>query len=403
MQRLVLFLVAALVLWAGLAAGRTAPTELRWYRGNTHTHTLWSDGDAAPEHAVDWYARNGYDFLVLSDHNILQQGERWFPVSEDGSRRLKPEELESLQARFPDEVRVRVTDDGREMRLVTLAELKSRFEEPGEFLLVPGEEVTAHWSGPERNYPVHVNALGIRDVIPPRGGDSVVELMNACVAAIQDHGAEHGVPVLAHLNHPNFGWGVSWEDLAQLRGDRFFEVYNGHRSVHNEGDGERPDTEAMWDLANRRRLLELDLPLLHGVATDDAHNYHGVKTSIPGRGWVVVRAEELSQRALIAALRAGEFYASSGVELTDVSRGPEAYEVRIAAEEGVEYTTRFHGVHGDGDPEVLHETRANPARYEYTGGELFVRATVVSSREHPRPYREGDRETAWTQPFAPRR
>jgi len=34
--------------------------EGAWYKGNTHTQTLWSDGDAAPEFAADWYKSHGY-------------------------------------------------------------------------------------------------------------------------------------------------------------------------------------------------------------------------------------------------------------------------------------------------------------------------------------------------------
>jgi len=56
-------------------------TTGRWWKGNTHTHTLWSDGDAPPEHVIRWYVENDYDFLVLSDHNVMQQGERWFAVT----------------------------------------------------------------------------------------------------------------------------------------------------------------------------------------------------------------------------------------------------------------------------------------------------------------------------------
>ena len=41
----------------------------KWYKGNIHTHTTESDGDASPERVVSWYRRHGYDFLVLSDHN----------------------------------------------------------------------------------------------------------------------------------------------------------------------------------------------------------------------------------------------------------------------------------------------------------------------------------------------
>ncbi len=40
-------------------------------------HSLWSDGDQYPEMIVDWYKSHGYDFLAMSDHNTLQEGERW--------------------------------------------------------------------------------------------------------------------------------------------------------------------------------------------------------------------------------------------------------------------------------------------------------------------------------------
>ena len=49
--------------------------------------------------------------------------------------------------------------------------------------------------------------------------------------------------------------------------------------------------------------------------------------------------------------------------------------------------------------EVLLETTDNPAVYTYRGNELYVRAVIVSSRDHPNPYAEGDKETAWTQPI----
>ena len=43
----------------------------RWYKGNTHTHTTESDGDSPPEYVARWYRDHGYDFLVLSDHNVF--------------------------------------------------------------------------------------------------------------------------------------------------------------------------------------------------------------------------------------------------------------------------------------------------------------------------------------------
>jgi hypothetical protein len=48
------------------AAGRCAGQpdgELRWWKGNIHTHSLWSDGDDFPEAVAEWYERTGQDDL----------------------------------------------------------------------------------------------------------------------------------------------------------------------------------------------------------------------------------------------------------------------------------------------------------------------------------------------------
>ena len=61
---------------AGAAAAAQAPGRplgWRWYKGNTHTHTLESDGDSTPDEVTRWYHERGYHFLVLSDHNVLTQ------------------------------------------------------------------------------------------------------------------------------------------------------------------------------------------------------------------------------------------------------------------------------------------------------------------------------------------
>src|SRR6185369_2432656 len=72
----------------------TATAAPRWWKGNLHTHSLWSDGDDFPEMIVDWYKTNGYHFLSLSDHNIFQDESIWMyatekPVDEALPRYLK--------------------------------------------------------------------------------------------------------------------------------------------------------------------------------------------------------------------------------------------------------------------------------------------------------------------------
>jgi hypothetical protein len=59
MQRLLLLTAFVLLLTLGTLLRAQDAREARWWKGNTHTHTLWSDGDAAPEVAADWYSSHG--------------------------------------------------------------------------------------------------------------------------------------------------------------------------------------------------------------------------------------------------------------------------------------------------------------------------------------------------------
>jgi hypothetical protein len=51
---------------------------------------------------------------------------------------------------------------------------------------------------------------------------------------------------------------------------------------------------------------------------------------------------------------------------------------------------------------VLAEVTGSTAEYTLTGDELYVRAKVISSRPKENPYREGEFEMAWTQPWVVR-
>src|SRR5262245_62356698 len=71
--RALLILAAGAALFLPAAAGQ-APADqpaLRWYKGNTHTHTLNSDGDSTPDDVVRWYREHNYNFVTLTDHNYL--------------------------------------------------------------------------------------------------------------------------------------------------------------------------------------------------------------------------------------------------------------------------------------------------------------------------------------------
>src|SRR6185436_6699903 len=90
-----MFWCAALLVCANPA---TASEPIGWWRGNLHTHTLWSDGDDYPEMVVQAYKDAGYNFLVLSDHNITQEGEKWVPL---GTNKTSAIALQKYLDRFP--------------------------------------------------------------------------------------------------------------------------------------------------------------------------------------------------------------------------------------------------------------------------------------------------------------
>jgi hypothetical protein len=388
--------VCALVALAlGACSHAAAP---RWFKGNTHTHTLWSDGDAAPEEVVEWYKSRGYDFLVLSDHNILSEGEKWVSIGETKDDRVRPEAVERLRRRFGDDWVV-LRGDARQMRLKTLAELRRRFEEPGKFLLIQGEEITDKFE----KKPVHHNSINQERLIEPPHGGSVREVMERTIAAVEAEARRSGRPILVHLNHPNFEWGIAPDDVAHVLGERYFEVYNGHSGVRNYGDADHPGTEALWDYVLTMRLGELGGPPLLGLATDDAHNYsmkpRGGTGAQPGRGWIMVRAASLEPDVITRAMLAGDFYATSGVRLEEIRADAASLGVKVAAEPGVGYTIRFIGRGG----KVLLESSGVEATYRFAGDELYVRATIVSDRKHPNGYREGDLESAWVQPVVVKR
>jgi hypothetical protein len=414
-------LVSLLLLGIALTAHAADPSA-RWWKGNLHTHSLWSDGDDYPEMIADWYKNHGYNFLALSDHNVLSDHALWVPIK---TNKGGPLAFEKYLARWGDKWVERRMENGEErVRLKMLSEIRVPLEEPGRFLMVQSEEITAPT--------VHINATNIREQILPYTGNTndsagVVAAMQRTVNAVLEQRKRTGVPMFPHINHPNFKWAITAEELMQVEGERFFEVYNGHPLVHNEGDELHAGVDRVWDIILTERLAELGKEAIFGLATDDSHNYHNEpkKLSHTGRGWIMVRAPRLEIGELIKAMEAGDFYASSGVTLKDVRSEPARLSVEIDAEPGVTYTTEFIGTRKGYDAShqpvtdaagatlrvtqryskdigaVLAKVEGTSAGYALKGDEIYVRAHIVSSKAKADPGVEGEFEQAWTQPLVP--
>ena len=398
----------------------TAHAEPRWFKGNLHTHSLWSDGNDYPEMIVDWYARHGYQFLALSDHNVLSQGQTWASVVK-ADKRAGRDGFARYRKRFGDAwVETRTKDGEAQVRLKPLGEYRTLFETPGRFLLIQGEEITDRFE----KKPIHMNATNVLELIKPQGGKSVAETMANNLAAVEEQSRRLGQPILGHLNHPNFGYAITAEELAMVTKERFFEVYNGHPDVHHLGDETHAGVERMWDIINTLRIGEMKAAPVFGLATDDSHNYFGEGGSSPGRGWVMVRSRFLTPESVIKGIEAGDFYASSGVTLNEVRYSSKMKTLSLEVEPlgNARYTTRFIGTlkgydparkpvnDKDGKPlpvtqrysddvgKVLATVEGVKATYRLTGEELYVRAVVTSDQPPENPSYPDQKAQAWTQP-----
>jgi hypothetical protein len=404
-----------------------ADATARWWKGNLHTHSFWSDGNDFPEMIAEWYRTRDYNFLALSDHNVLSEGQRWMELTEI-ERRGGPEALEKYLQRFGPhwvEIRTDAEENKREIRLKPLGEFRSLVEERGRFIMLSGEEISDRFE----DFPVHMNATNLRELIEPLGGTSVRDVIANNLRAVEAQARRIGQPILVHLNHPNFFWGVTAEDLAAVVAERFFEVYNAHPGVRHLGDAEHPSVERIWDIANTIRMAELKSAPLLGLATDDSHTYHSQGEVRPGRGWVMVRARHLTPESLVQAIQAGDFYASSGVVLTEVlfSSGDATLSLQIEADGEATFTTQFIGTLApievqtavqprgevpavasppgssasrdrEGIGQVLATVEGPRPVYKLNGREYYVRAVVTSSADHVDPSFEGQKKQAWTQP-----
>ena len=237
----------------------------QWLKGSTHVHARPSGDSTTPvTDVIRWYESNGYDFIVLTDHN-------------------------------------KVTD-------------AAQAPEQG-LIVVPGIELTHNPAGctpklhDSDQCRIHVNLLGVTG--RPEGKVAWAERKSRDRLAKYDAALAQQKTLggLVQLNHPSWFWGMTADLLTELarRGFSLVEIRNIQFETWNDGDVDHPSTEALWDAALLAGVT------LWGVASDDAHHYGGGKWPAGG-GWVVVKAAR-DPGAILASLSAGRFYSSTGVVL----------------------------------------------------------------------------------------
>ena len=421
------------------AQDAVATPAKQWFKGNLHMHNQWSDGEPLPEWAVDWYKSHGYHFICPSDHNIFQsdalrfdgfgfknpppdlaafQGETslWKVISPTrGWPKLPQAHIDETIEKFgKDSVRTMTVADQTYGRMKPFAELEQQFAEPGKFLMIPGYEQTG---GCPNGQQVHMNLINVREVFEYISAETPREILEQTFRKAQRDYAGQNYLFLA--NHPLWRYyDYSPADLIALPQIRLFELNNNGIVANYDPHPQGWKPEKFWDVVNAYRAAH-DQPLLLGLGTDDRHSY-----GPPPKAWSVVRAASLSTEELLAAISAGDFYASNGLDFADIQFDGKTLAVKIAVREAGRYRIEFLGTKKDYDPSsqvievaqgprcparkidvysdkigvVLETTEGTQGAYTLKPDDLYVRAKIVQVHDDLQPDWQSQ-PAAWSQPY----
>ena len=337
----------------------------KWWRGQVHVHTNWTDA----ADAVKWYKRAGYNFAIITDLIYASN----------------------------------------------VGGLQQLYDNPGRFCVIGGIELNKEvptfgdkiydmegYGGTPDDIKEFRDPLTNYINLPV--DDSAAATYNRQGKMIRDVG---GVPAIAH---PNLNWSITAEDILKTNPTliKHLEISTAEPGMNDLGGGGHPSTEEMWDqvLSSGR--------VLYGLAADDAHHFYDfapqnyfneaapatVYPALPGRTSVYVYAEELTPKAIIAAIDRGDFYSvkhhlTFPIQFEDYQVDKNGIKIvlpkidkdvgwSLPGHNNAAYRTFFIGKDG----KVLKVDESLTPVYQFKGDELYVRARVECS----------DGAVAWTQP-----
>jgi hypothetical protein len=223
----------------------------KWLKGNTHIHSIVSDGALNFQQLANLYGKTGYDFLCRTDH--------WIASNANGDA------------------------------------------QPGGMVWLDGIEVDER---DEAGSYYHVVCLGKFEKIT-----RTMRLDQAVQAAREQGG-------LAILAHPHWT-GNTFDEALRYTFDGV-EVYNNVcQWMNGKGFG-----GAYWDA-----MLAYN-PATLAFASDDAH----LTSNDPSwnGGWIMVNAAERKAGPILEAIRAGNFYASTGPEFLSLQADGQRVKVETS-------------------------------------------------------------------------
>lgn len=262
------------------------PGKGQFYKANLHCHTVLSDGHWTKEQVKEEYQKRGYSIVAFTDHRHYG----WHPELMD--RDFVP--LAAFEA-----------------------DLNEPFPLSGSFQRVRTYHLNFYDTDPQ-------SRTGFAAVQPPqRYGD--IPTLNSFIAGMGEQG------FLCCYNHPY--WSLqSAEDYIHLQGLTAMEIYNHGCELDGLYGGHPQAYDEMLRAGQR----------IGCVATDDNHDCYqpGDPRCDSFGGFTMFKLEQLDYASVIEAMKAGDYYASTGPELEALYIRDGRLHVRCSPVEKIYVITR---------------------------------------------------------------
>lgn len=271
------------------------PKTGKWFKANLHCHSTNSDGKLTVEELKAHYMENGYSIIAFTDHELLMDHSA---LTDENFLALTGYEIAVNTPPSP--------GCGWPQTKTTHLNLIAR--EPHNMVQVCYNPA-AVWADPNN----------IKNSVKYAGDICVNENTPAGINKIVRTANENGF--LVTYNHPYWSL-ATYDDYKDIEGLFAVEVCNGGCVCIGT-----PDDASVYD-----DMLRLGRKLFC-LATDDNHNRapKGTPEFDSCRGWVVIKAKELSYPAVIDALVKGHFYSSSGPSVKSIWYEDGSVRIRTSA------------------------------------------------------------------------